>query len=581
MKNIIALYFLFAYLIGHEKCLDLQDEIVSYINGGVKTENLQDKIKEFYYAISSTEKDQWSCNMCRLIANRGIFLQKSHNDKKQIRKFASDMCDLFLPQVVVECNRYVDNLIESWMYIVNNKPDITAESVCRIRLQDKHCFVDSEVSWQIEIPNGSSKPLPLANDEIQYKILHLTDIHYDPLYNVGANAVCNDVLCCETISGEPKTPRQAAGYWGDTHVCDMPWHSVENLIEQVKQQNFNWVYLTGDLIGHQIGATSPSKNVNVIKKIMAIIRTTLKNIPIYPILGNHEPHPADAFSPESVKKKDVSTQWLFNAVAEEWDYWLDNDAKATIRKGGYYTVLVRPGLRIIGLNSNVCFTNNIWLLYEEEDPFNQLQWLANTLLKAENNHEAVHILSHVPSGEPTCLKKWNDIYKQIVERFHKTITAQFNGHTHADGVKVYYNSKKSDEVINVAFNGGSFTTFVGNNPNYKIYDIQGSHGHVSDYQVWIYDLLDANKSREKPKWFQLYSFRDAFEIENLNEQGFNELIKKLGSNKKMLETYRRFRSRNGTASLKDCDVKCLREVFCDITQTEYQESDQCKWFKIR
>ncbi|XP_031332158.1 sphingomyelin phosphodiesterase-like isoform X2 [Photinus pyralis] len=553
------------------------------INGSTSNENLANRIQEFYYAKNATERNQWSCNICRLVANKGISLQQLGGDKKQICKFASDMCDLFLPNDALQCNRYVDNLIDSWMYIVENKPEIKAESVCRIRMQDKNCFPDSEVNWEINIPKGESRALSTAaNNKVQYKVLHLTDIHYDPLYKVGANAVCKDVLCCESISGTPNAPNEAAGYWGDYHVCDMPWYSIDDLMEQLSQHNFSWVYLTGDLIGHQIAATSPRINSDIIKKISQKLRDTLKNVPVYPILGNHEPNPVDAFSPEIVTKSTVSTQWLLNVVAEEWAYWLGPDAKTTIRKGGYYSTVIRPGLRVIALNSNVCFTNNIWLFYEEGDVFGQLQWLANTLLEAERRNEAVHILAHVPAGEPTCLKKWNHGYRQIINRFHNTITAQFNGHTHADGLKIFYDSKKQNEVINVAFNGGSFTTFVGNNPNYKIYDIEGRHGHVSNYKVWMYDLSEANKSGKKPKWFQLYSFRETFQIDKLNQEGFHELVKKLGSNKQMLETYRRFRSRNGTASLTRCDVNCLRSLYCEITQTEHEESAQCgQWFKIQ
>lgn len=56
-------------------------------------------------------------------------------------------------------------------------------------------------------------------------------------------------------------------------------------------------------------------------------------------------------------------------------------------------------------------------------------------------------------------------------RYAHIIYGQFNGHSHQDQLKVFYNMSNPKQVINLAFNGASFTTFVGNNPNYRIYEI--------------------------------------------------------------------------------------------------------------
>lgn len=48
-------------------------------------------------------------------------------------------------------------------------------------------------------------------------------------------------------------------------------------------------------------------------------------------------------------------------AAREWSEWLPKESLDTISKGGYYTILVRPGFRIIALNSNVAYILN-WLV---------------------------------------------------------------------------------------------------------------------------------------------------------------------------------------------------------------------------
>lgn len=55
-------------------------------------------------------------------------------------------------------------------------------------------------------------------------------------------------------------------------------------------------------------------------------------------------------------------------------------------------------------------------MYDDVDPYEQLAWLAGVLLDAERNNEIVHILSHVPSGDDTCLQNWGREYAKIINR---------------------------------------------------------------------------------------------------------------------------------------------------------------------
>lgn len=57
-----------------------------------------------------------------------------------------------------------------------------------------------------------------------------------------------------------------------------------------------------------------------------------------------------------------------------------------------------------------------WLLYDDFDPYGQLQWMADVLAEAEKAGEMVHILSHVPSGDDTSYSVWAHQFKRIIER---------------------------------------------------------------------------------------------------------------------------------------------------------------------
>lgn len=43
-------------------------------------------------------------------------------------------------------------------------------------------------------------PVPPAPNSPTYSILHLSDIHFDPLYMVGTNAKCGEPMCCRKVS---------------------------------------------------------------------------------------------------------------------------------------------------------------------------------------------------------------------------------------------------------------------------------------------------------------------------------------------------------------------------------------------
>lgn len=62
----------------------------------------------------------------------------------------------------------------------------------------------------------------------------------------------------------------------------------------------------------------------------------------------------------------------------------------------------------------------------------------------------------------------------MVDRFWDTISGQFNGHTHRDRFNVFYARDHPNYAINVAWNGGSATTYSHLNPNYRVYSVEPS-----------------------------------------------------------------------------------------------------------
>lgn len=108
-----------------------------------------------------------------------------------------------------------------------------------------------------------------------------------------------------------------------------------------------------------------------------------------------------------------------------------------------------------------------WLHYKPNYMKDQLEWLRDTLKAAETGGEKVHILGHVPPNNYASAYVWNREYRRVVLRYAHIISGQFNGHTHRDEFSIFYS--EHDVAVNVAWNGGSGTTYAALNSNYRIY----------------------------------------------------------------------------------------------------------------
>ena len=106
-------------------------------------------------------------------------------------------------------------------------------------------------------------------------------------------------------------------------------------------------------------------------------------------------------------------------VASYWSVWLpDTEVQSTIKMGGYYSTLIRPGLRVMSINTQYCDIFNFWvcslllflsllsffkclswqLVLGIPDIAGQLEWMKDTLARAEKNNETVWIIGHIPPG---------------------------------------------------------------------------------------------------------------------------------------------------------------------------------------
>ncbi|XP_037721090.1 sphingomyelin phosphodiesterase [Drosophila subpulchrella] len=579
----------------------LAKEYVTYLKTGVETPEFLKLTNQL--AKSHSQKDIFTRNMpdleprdsffvcvaCRSVIN--VFIRTIRDEDGELhgedssvlmKAFAMDACRRLNLQTEEVCEGLINANLPTMEYIMRNS-EIDSQSFCSLFMEYSFCNTGTNeaYNWTLAV---DKTPEPLSGpksdtptySESDIRICQFTDIHHDPLYTPGSLATCAEPMCCQRNKETTEGTSEAAGYWGDYRDCDLPWQAFESALDNaVLNTKCDYVYQTGDIVDHMVWATSVEKNSMVLTKVSERINQAFGDIPVYPCIGNHEPHPLNLFSPEGVPDE-LSTKWLYEHLYNDWSRWLPEETKETILKGGYYTVVPRKGFRIIALNSNDCYTDNFWLYHSGTDKIPQLQWFHDTLLEAEKAGEYVHVLTHIPSGDGTCWSVWARELNRCITRFSSTISGIFTGHSHKDELFVYY-SEDEGHATAVAWNGGAVTTYSNKNPNYREYAVSPTTFEVTNHWTWIYNLTEANLTPdEQPKWFLEYEFIKEF-TEDTSPAGIDKLLDQFAENPALMRKYWRFRVTSADPQVNEgCDRTCLAGSLCRAAVTVNSQRGRCE-----
>uniref|UniRef100_A0A3Q2PSV7 Sphingomyelin phosphodiesterase n=1 Tax=Fundulus heteroclitus TaxID=8078 RepID=A0A3Q2PSV7_FUNHE len=446
---------------------------------------------------------------------------------------------------------------------------------------------DIYAAWNVTLPKVPKPPVtppsPPRPGSPQSRVLFLTDIHWDKDYKTGSAADCKEPLCCREDSGVPKWKRREAGYWGTYSKCDLPLRTLENLLENAaKAGPWDWVYWTGDIPAHNVWFQTRDQQLTELSVISRLIHKYLgANVSVYPAVGNHESTPVNSFPPPFVHGN-RSSSWLYDKMAEEWALWLPEQALKTLRYGGFYTVEIQPGLRVVSLNMNFCARENFWLMVNSTDPANQLQWLVLVLQASEDRGEKVHIIGHIPPG--LCLSSWSWNYYHIVNRYESTITGQFFGHTHLDEFQMFYDEETLSRPLGVAFIAPSVTTYVNLNPGYRVYYVDGNYKNSSrlvlDHETYILNLTEANHNPkapgnpvQDPKWSLLYRATEAYGLSSLFPSDHNALLRTFINDDRSFQKFWYLRHKGHVS--ESCREACKTTMLCFLRSGRSDELDNC------
>ncbi|GAA5871736.1 hypothetical protein JCM8547_008128 [Rhodosporidiobolus lusitaniae] len=424
-----------------------------------------------------------------------------------------------------------------------------------------------------------------------FKVVHISDVHVDREYKEGAAADCSKVICCreygpESVGEHVKSP---AGKFGQKK-CDTPPALVESMLQAVEQYapDRAFTIFTGDVVESAVWAVDEpgvTEDLHLWNDDMRMLNLSAprqdslvvgRRAPSYPVIGNHDIAPVNAFPRSSSPASPTSAQWVFDLSAADWARWIGRHAANQVRtKSGCYS-RVHPGtrLKIVSLNTNYWYKQNFWL-YDSDipvwDPNGILTWLAEELDHAEREGLRVWIIGHMPFGKVDAMRDQSNYANQIFQRYHSTIAAHFYGHSHVDEFEIDYEDYKNRTAggaNGVAFIGGAVTPTSGN-PVFRVYDID-----PDTYEVMDFHPIYANKSspsfQTSPLWTPYYSARQSYnsylspqhpDDAPLNATFWHRVTEVFEKNETVFQLFNERLSRGG--KIEDCSGPvCRKNTIC-------------------
>ncbi|SCV68233.1 BQ2448_354 [Microbotryum intermedium] len=399
----------------------------------------------------------------------------------------------------------------------------------------------------------------------------------------GASTVCSKVICCRDYGQGSLGPdvSHPAGRFGNRHAsptriplattsfanliltqCDAPPDLVDSMFRAIDRSavptRFSaiaseltcvlpllpisfvpdraFTIFTGDVVESAVWTVNEPK---VTSDLEAWHKDMIKNpaSPSYPVIGNHDVAPVNAFPRTTSWNRENSTttlaiartssDWVFELAARDWEKWIGPKASRQVRDyyGCYSRVHPGTDLRIISLNTNYWYKQNFWLYDHDEplwDPNGILTWLSHELHAAEKAGQRAWIIGHMPFGKVDALRDQSNYAGQIFDRYHDTIAAHFYGHSHVDEFEISYpdyDDRRAETAHGIAYISGALTPASGN-PVFRVYSVDPDTYEVLDF-IPYYTNKSEPSFQIDPVWKPYYSARESYGT-ILGENGFGD-----------------------------------------------------------
>lgn len=415
---------------------------------------------------------------------------------------------------------------------------LDGQHICNM-LSSKFCSAPTALPLNTTSLFPKPKPVnavaPKASGK-RVKVLHLTDIHLDPRYYVGAEATCSGYMCCRVNTFNTSSPNKVlfpAPVFG-AYQCDAPYFLALAALQAVGpltgtekgngKNSLAWTIYTGDVVPHDpLSQISRAYAEYSETSVYEMIKSYISG-PVFPTLGNHDTNPEAIDAPYKLPGPlGQQTSWNYEHVAGLWlhEGWIKpkDVAQVSTHYGGY-SIKSHHGLRIISFNTDFWYRSNVLNYINTTDPDNSgvFSWMISELQKAEDACERVWIVAHVLSGWDGSQGMTNptNLFYQIVDRYSPHVIANvFFGHTHEDQFFVYYANngtvRSADTALSTGWVMPSVTPLTNLNSGFRLYEVDTGDFNIYEAYTYYSDVNTFSTLNGTGPTFKFeYSTRDSF-----------------------------------------------------------------------
>ncbi|TFK38175.1 Metallo-dependent phosphatase-like protein [Crucibulum laeve] len=407
-----------------------------------------------------------------------------------------------------------------------------------------------------------------------FQVVHFSDVHIDRSYTTGAEVNCTKPICCRNYADQTGPTTVPAGPMG-SHHCDTPGVLAQSMLKSVATKNTQFSIFTGDVVEAAVWLVNQQEVTNDLQ-LFNNEMSTLLNSPIFPVIGNHEVAPVNAF-PRNTSSSPLSSQWVFDTQSQGWAQWINSTAAGQVQhlSGSYSVVAPGTNLRIISLNTIYWYKDNFWLYDSDKfqpDPNGILGFAVQQLQAAEDAGQRAWVIAHMPPSGGDAFHDQSNYFDQIVQRYRNTIAAQFYGHTHEDEFVIGYSdydNQNANTADSIGWIAPSLTPRSGN-PAFKVYDIDPDTYEVMDAHVLISDLADPS-FQTAPTWKVEYSARETYgaivaggwpATQSLNAAFWHKVTEAFVTNDVAFQEFIGFKTRG--VDVEACTGDCKTTTICGL-----------------
>lgn len=266
------------------------------------------------------------------------------------------------------------------------------------------------------------------------------------------------------------------------------------------------------------------------------------------------------------------------------DGWID-DAAAQQAKLHYaaYSILNQYGIRIISMNSDFWYRNNLYNYINTTNPdaSGQFAFLIQELQKAEDAGERVWIINHVLTGwdGSNALNNPSDLFYQIVDRYSPHVIANvFFGHTHEDELMIYYANNATVQNSSTAqtpgWIGPSVVPLTNLNSGFRMYEVDIGDANIYNAYTWYSDVHNypsLDNGRSGPPYLFEYSTRQAYqpiggwpEHAPLNATYWHLVTEAMQVNRTLVSQFNTYQGKTSVLSPNCTSDACAQAKICYI-----------------